>query len=95
MNRVTIDAEPMTIMELYNKVAIAAGVNPDDVKSFDCTKILVARNLQDAVIEKYRQCCNDYRLAFGMAWCCYGPKTEDTLEEGTVEYEDDFLKLEA
>ena len=66
--RVTIDAEPMTIMELYNKVAVAAGLNPDDVESFDCTKILVAKNLQDAVIEKYKQHCRNWMLAFGMDW---------------------------
>ena len=90
--RVTIDAEPMTIMELYNKVAVASGINPDDVESFDCTKITVAKNLQDAVIEKYKQECRDWKLAFGMDWCCYGAKTDDTLDDGVVEYDEGFMK---
>ena len=90
--RVQIEAEPMTIMELYNKVAVAVGIDPEDVTSYDCRKILVARNLQDAVIEKYRQNFSDYKLAFGMDWCCYGPKCEETLEDGVVEFEDGFME---
>lgn len=96
MARVKITAEPTTIMELYNKVAVAAGVDPDKVETYDCTKILVAKDLQDAVYAKYEQEINPYEVnvAFGMDWCCYGPKTDEGLEDGTVEYEDEFFKME-
>lgn len=94
MARVQIAAEPMMIIDLYNKVAVAAGVDPDKVKNYDCTKIRVAENLQDAVVEKYKQECRDYKLAFGMDWVCFGPKVDKDLEDGVVEYEDEFMKME-
>lgn len=96
MNRVKILAEPMTIMELYNKVAEAAGLDPVQVKTYDCTKISVAIDLRDAVRARYEQeiGTEGAGIAFGMDWITYGPKAEETLEDGTAEYEDGFFKME-
>ena len=91
--RVTIEVEPMTINEIYERTATASGINPDKVAMYDCTKVRVATNIMQAVIEWYKAQSSDYKMAFAMHWLCYGAKEDDTLEDGTVEYDDGFFEM--
>ena len=88
----------MDIITLYNCVAIAMGYIPDDVEKYGCTHIDVATNIADNVEnwykEKYEPEIGDnWRMKFGMEWCCYGPKTDDELEPNSVRVEDGFIQL--
>lgn len=40
------------LSNVYDLIARAAGVNPDDVQNYDCRNIDYSRNAQDLIYEK-------------------------------------------
>lgn len=92
--QVKINLEDATIIGIYNAIAKARGFNPEDVVKYSCTKCKVSSDLADAVEETYSKSgSSDWRLTFGMQWCCYGPMVDDSLPESTAEIEDGFMDL--
>lgn len=64
--------------EVYNLIASAAGVNPDDVKSFDCRKIDYSRNAEDLLYKKVGTEVGD-TASITMALAMNGMKIDDKL----------------
>ena len=71
----------------------------DDVQ-FDCRKICVAENIQDAWIEFYRAKAKeenpnlgeaDISMSIGALLLCFGAKVDPDLEQGEVSVEDGFI----
>ena len=87
---------PLSIIELYDFIATALGYDTDAVR-YDCTKVSVSEDIADLVEEKYKQVAeqkgiSDYRLSFGVDWCCSGPKVDSELDEKTIVVYDGFIK---
>lgn len=79
---------PLSIVALYNEVAVKAGFNPDNC-TYDCTKISVSTDIMKAVEEGgvYGKGEN-----FAMVWIAYGPKENKELPELTVDIQKGFAK---
>ena len=92
MERVTILASPMTIVDLYDLVAIKLGYN-HNACTYDCRKIEVAPNFADAIEKFYEKNFSDYKFRFGMDWVCFGPKVNEDLPDDTIEVEDGFIEV--
>ena len=86
------------IGELYDAVAYKAtaeGIIGAGEYRYDCTKIVVSNQIADLVEQYYQaNCTSDWKLAFGMDWCCYGPKVDESLTGMEVEIQDGFFKEE-
>ena len=93
MITVEITNMPMSIVDLYNYIAIKLGLDPEKCH-YDCTKINVSNGIFENVQEWYKQQCKnaDYKLAFGMDWCCYGPKADENLSGYNATIQDGFVK---
>lgn len=92
MNTVKIVTPVTSIVGLYDAVARAMGFNPEKCE-YDCTKIKCASNFADEIEEAYKaKYPNDYKMAFGMHWVCYGPKVDEGLTDDTVIVEEGFFK---
>ena len=92
--KLNIEVKPMSIIDIYNTVAKAMGINPEDVIGYDCREIYVSNEIADAV-EKYYEANGgaDWKMAFGMDWVCYGAKATDKLSGGEVEITEEFIKV--
>lgn len=77
--KLTIGSGDCIIIELYNRIALAQGINPthDDIR-YDCKKIDVSKRIMDEVFEYYKRDGVDEQTV-AMWWVCYGPKVNDTL----------------
>lgn len=75
----------------YRLVCEKIGLDFDNIKSLDCTKINVARNIQDAWYDYAKE--NDI-TTFDLTMCLAmsGPKAPEELEENTVELEDGVIE---
>ena len=78
------------IMQFYDNVAAAAGYDPE-VMRYDCTKILVARNIQTRIFAVLDAQSTE-RHYTAMMWCLRGPKTDDALADDTVELQTGFFR---
>lgn len=68
---------------MYDLIAQAAGINPDDVQSYDCCHIDISRNGQDLIFEKVGTEISDpAEIAMGLA--LRGPKVDDSLPPNTA-----------
>lgn len=68
---------------MYDLIAQAAGINPDDVQIYDCRNIDISRNGQDLIFEKVGTEVSDpAQIAMGLA--LRGPKVDDSLPPNTA-----------
>lgn len=93
MTKVIIDKMPTGITHLYDIVAENLGHDPSKCH-YNCTKIEVAKNLVDAIEECYNphDGTSDWKMTFGMHWCCFGPKENAELADNEVLVEDGFIE---
>lgn len=88
--------ESMGIIEIYEAVARAVGIHPDDVGNYDCREISVSNEIADAVQNYYKENFGvDWKIAFGMHWLNYGAKVDEKLSGGEVEITEKFIELVA
>ncbi len=83
---VDFDALPNGVKALsnvYDLIAQAAGVNPEDVQSYDCRNIDFSRNAQDLIYEKVGTEVSD-TVQITMALAMSGPKVDDSLPQHTA-----------
>lgn len=78
MLKITIGAVEESITNLYDRVAEFLGRNSDDLR-YDCRKIEVSSDISEAIEKFYGN-----TLEFSMSWLCFGPKLNDTLNNGEV-----------
>lgn len=82
----------ISITTFYENVAFKANIKlpEDDKYSFDCTKINVGKNIQEALFAYMRKAGFDTQ-DISMAWCIYGPKVDENLSDDEVEFSDGFV----
>lgn len=87
----------ISIPELYDEIArqaISSGrIEAGDYR-YDCTKISVSEQITYWVEEFYKANYSDWKMVFGMHWCCFGPKTDTNLTGHNIEIEDGFFMRE-
>lgn len=80
----------VSVVTFFDNVARGLGLEPDEVQSYDCTKIEISSDIQSAIFDYYKQ--DGYEPdSLGRIWVCYGPKVNDTLEERTVVVQKGFI----
>lgn len=94
MNKLTIGSGYCSIMELYNRIALAASVMPKDVKTYDCKKVCVSPKIQEEVFTYYKEEEKIEQMSISMWWVCYGPKATEDLTNHEVKVEDGWYTLE-
>lgn len=80
-----------SITDMYKKVAELAGYNVTDNTRYNCTKINVARNIQEKLFKYYEEVEHMPKANIGMIWCIYGPKADDSLADDSVMIEEGFF----
>ena len=81
-----------SIVGLYEKVAEKMNIEDSDDTTYDCKKIIVSKDVADQIFKYYKETDpTDSKEAMGTRWLIYGPKTDDTLPEGTVIIQDGFF----
>lgn len=90
-------ANPKThLVAFYDAVAREMGfTNPEDLH-YDCRKINVAANIQDAFFEFYRETnpdlsAQDVNMGTAMLLMCSGPKVDENLADNQVEVFEGFI----
>ncbi len=93
------DIKGKTLLSFYIYVAECLGYKDEEIDSYDCTKICIAGNIQDAIIKSYqRKFLGEYMqrpalvdqeifhiLAVG------GPKRDYHLSDNQVKVEEGFI----
>lgn len=77
----------VSMNDFYCNICKQLGEDPDKY-SFNCTKIIVSEDIQNAIFDYYG---NGEDAA--MIWLCYGPKCDTELAENTVILYEKFLVL--
>lgn len=83
------------IVELYDTVAALMEKEAKDL-NYDCTKINVAKNIQDGFFVHYKESNphaseGDFNMQMGMLLLNYGPKVDETLVDDEVEVFEGFI----
>lgn len=78
---------------LYDCVAIAMGLNLDNIMSYDCKKIEVSTAIMHKIMDWYKANYDDYKTQFAMEWICFGPKENKSLPDDAVEIQEGFVKF--
>lgn len=84
--------EGMPITQFYEFVATKANFNLEGNYTFDCTKINISKNIQDALF-KYMEDNGYPKEEICMIWCLYGPKAFEEFNDNTVELLDGFVNV--
>lgn len=71
------------LSNVYDLIAQAAGVNPDDVQSYDCRNIDYSRNAQDLIYKKVGTQVSD-TVQITMVLAMSGPKVDASLPPNTA-----------
>lgn len=98
----TLDKDDMigkTLLPLYIYVAEYMGYEDNAIEMYDCRKIWVAQNVQDAIIEAYRRRCPDEYAKHPMEvdqeiikiLAMGGPKMNRDLQNNQVKVEAGFI----
>ena len=82
----------VSIVKFYDNVAETLGLDKDTLR-YDCTKIDVARNIQENIFSGWEK-LGAGNLEIGMTWCNSGPKTEDKLPQDTISIGHGFFRNE-
>lgn len=90
MDKIVIKDANCSIGELYNRIAVTLGLNPDEIR-YNCTKVLVSPIIQEEIFAYYENkgITSD---SYAMSWVCFGPKAVDTLDGYEVIVEDGWYK---
>jgi hypothetical protein len=67
---------------IYGLIALSAGVNPNNVKEYDCRNIDTSENGQDMIYERCKDVASDEQIS--MALCMSGMKVDKTLKSNTA-----------
>jgi len=92
------DISGKQIVQFYITVGKLLGVEAPPTR-YDCTKILIARNIQDAFYKTYEELHpeefakdpNEFQTQVAMLLCQGGPKVEDKLLDNMVEIQEGFI----
>lgn len=88
-----------TLAPFYVYVAECMGYEDESIEIYDCRKIWVAKNVQDAIIEAYREICPDEYAKYPIPVDCEimrilaigGPKMGEMLLDNQVKVEAGFI----
>ena len=93
MEIVKLNPENITgIISIYKEIARVMNVSDEDVRMYEPHKVYVSKAVYDIALEQYKAA--DADLNFAMDWCCYGPKTDDTLTGCIARVEEGWYELE-
>ena len=84
------DFEGISITDFYELVARRVNLKLEGNYTFDCRKINVSKNIQDALF-KYMEDTGHSQEHICMVWCIYGPKAFEEFPDNTVEVLDGFV----
>ena len=93
---ITLEEKQMshTLSEFYRCVAEEAGHEETEDTVYDCTKILVAPNVQDAIIQAYQERWPEVPIdAIIIRLAISGPKVCGSLHCGQVVILDGFISM--
>jgi phage gp16-like protein len=88
------------VVELFDSIARQMGYKNASELNYDCTKINVAKNIQDMFYEFYTQLTkeadntisdSDIRIGITMLLAMSGPKVDENLAENEVEIFEGFI----
>lgn len=83
-----------TLVDFYRCVAQEAGYEETEGTMYDCTKILVAPDVQDAIIQAYQEKWPDAPMdAIIIRLAMSGPKVRDNLRCGEVMLQKGFISM--
>lgn len=77
----------------YNLIQTLCNPKGKEIRSLDCTKILIANNIQDSWFENAKKTGLD-TTDLGMVLLCHGPKVDTTLSDNTVLLEPNCITFE-
>ncbi len=88
-----------TLLPFYVYVAECMDYENESIEIYDCRKIWVAKNVQDAIIEAYRETCPDEYAKHPISVDCEimktlaigGPKMDERLSDNQVKVEAGFI----
>lgn len=84
--------EGISITQFYEYVARKANLKLEGNYTFDCRKINVSKDIQDALF-KYMEASGYSQETICMMWCVYGPKAFEEFPDNTVELLDGFVNV--
>ena len=84
--------EGISITQFYEFVAVKANLKLEGDYTFDCRKINVSKDIQDALF-KYMEENGYSQETICMMWCVYGPKAFEEFPDNTVELLDGFVNV--
>ena len=89
--RIKVSGTKTSIGTLYDVIAVAMNLPVNDDARYDCSKVNVAKNIQENVFEYYKDSgMNEESVC--MLWLCYGPKAVDYLADDEVELKEGWYK---
>lgn len=97
---ITVPSETYGLMELYDAVATQMGCADTSGLKYDCTRITIAKNIQDGFYEYYAAVARESNpdvttqeisVATTMLLAMKGPKVADNLNTNEVEVFDGFI----
>lgn len=84
--------EGISITEFYEYVARKANLTVEGDYTFDCRKINVSKDIQEALF-KTMEVNGNSQETICMIWCVYGPKAYEEFPNNTVEVLDGFVDV--
>lgn len=81
-----------TLCNFYRTVAEMLGYEENEKTLYDCTRILVADNVQDAIIASYKAACSKVTTEQIITHLAiFGPKVAEDLKENEVVLQEGFV----
>jgi len=86
------------LIDLYDRIATAAGHDSAKVKEYDCRKVEVSQDLFALMKSRCQEDHPDVDVStvnfeYNMMWCASGPKTRDDLARNEVIIDDGFFRF--
>lgn len=81
------------IQDFYDLIASKLGHKNIDAINYNCTKIKVANNIADKIIDFYKKEKEAEPQDIAQWWCIAGPKAIDSLPDDTIELEEGFITI--
>lgn len=91
------EIENKGVVEFYDSVALHLGYVDIGNLQYDCRKINVALNIQDAIFAAYESSFHEplskdqAQEEIGMRWVISGPKTKESLANNEIEIQEGFI----
>ena len=81
-----------TLCDFYRTAAEILGYEENETTMYDCTRILVAAHVQDAIIASYKAACPKVTMEqIIMHLAMSGPKVAEDLGENEVVLQEGFI----